>query len=84
MSDVLYNVAYILLTACCALCLYRIGRGPTAPDRAVALDILGTLIVGFCCTLSGTSCRITWFASGRMSSVRSHRGGISIGITLRR
>jgi len=49
MSDVLYNVAYILLTACCALCLYRIGRGPTAPDRAVALDILGTLIVGFCC-----------------------------------
>lgn len=31
------------------LCLYRIGRGPTAPDRAVALDILGTLIVGFCC-----------------------------------
>lgn len=31
------------------LCLYRIGQGPTAPDRAVAIDILGTLIVGFCC-----------------------------------
>jgi len=31
------------------LCLYRIGRGPTAPDRIVAIDILGTLIVGFCC-----------------------------------
>ena len=31
------------------LCLYRIGRGPSAPDRAVAVDILGTLVVGFCC-----------------------------------
>jgi multicomponent Na+:H+ antiporter subunit F len=29
------------------LCLYRIGRGPSAPDRTVAIDILGTLVVGF-------------------------------------
>jgi multicomponent Na+:H+ antiporter subunit F len=27
-------------------------RGPTAPDRAVAIDMLGTLIVGFCALLS--------------------------------
>jgi len=31
------------------LCLYRISVGPTAPDRTVAIDILGTLIVGFVC-----------------------------------
>jgi len=34
------------------LCLWRIGRGPTAPDRTVAIDILGTLIVGFCCAMA--------------------------------
>lgn len=34
------------------LCLYRIGRGPTAPDRTVAIDILGTLMVGFCCVVA--------------------------------
>jgi len=34
------------------LCLYRIGHGPTAPDRTVAIDILGTLIVGFCCVMA--------------------------------
>jgi multicomponent Na+:H+ antiporter subunit F len=28
--------------------LYRIGRGPSAPDRTVAIDILGIVIVGFC------------------------------------
>ncbi len=32
---------------CSALCLYRIGRGPTAPDRAMAIDILGIVVVCF-------------------------------------
>lgn len=30
------------------LCLFRLGKGPTAPDRTVAIDTLGTLVVGFC------------------------------------
>lgn len=38
----------ILLVFCCFLCLYRIGMGPTPPDRTVGIDILGTLVVGFC------------------------------------
>ena len=37
---------YILLLSS-VLCLYRIFRGPTAADRAVTLDMLGVLIVGF-------------------------------------
>lgn len=39
---------YIGLLICCFLCLYRIARGPSAPDRTVAIDILGIVIVGFC------------------------------------
>jgi len=39
------------LLVCCFLCLYRIGRGPSAPDRTVAIDILGIVIVGFCAIL---------------------------------
>ena len=34
------------------LCLFRIGMGPTPPDRTVAIDILGTIMVGFCAFLS--------------------------------
>ncbi len=45
---VMINLIYIGLFICCFLCLYRIGRGPSAPDRTVAIDILGILIVGFC------------------------------------
>ena len=48
---VLMQIFYISLCACCFMCLYRIGRGPTAPDRAVAMDILGIVLVGFCSLL---------------------------------
>ncbi len=42
---------FIVLIICSALCLYRIGRGPTASDRAVAIDILGIIVVAFCVLL---------------------------------
>jgi len=45
-------VAMAALALASFLCLYRIGRGPTAPDRTVAIDILGTLVVGFCCVMA--------------------------------
>jgi multicomponent Na+:H+ antiporter subunit F len=48
---VLIQLFYLGLCSCCFMCLYRIGRGPTAPDRTVAIDILGIVIVGFCALL---------------------------------
>lgn len=36
----------VLLLLACFLCLYRVSAGPTSADRIVAVDILGTLIVG--------------------------------------
>lgn len=47
MFEPVYMVLFAGLLGCCALCLYRIGRGPSAPDRMVAIDILGTVLVGF-------------------------------------
>lgn len=41
------DIYFIGLLFCCGLCIYRIGRGPTPPDRTVAIDILGTIVVGF-------------------------------------
>ncbi|MCK4893323.1 MAG: cation:proton antiporter [Calditrichia bacterium] len=45
-------VFLIGLLICCFFCLYRIGVGPTPPDRTVAIDILGILMIGFCAILS--------------------------------
>ncbi|MFC1568177.1 monovalent cation/H+ antiporter complex subunit F [Candidatus Margulisiibacteriota bacterium] len=47
----MYQALMLGLIFCCFLCLYRIFRGPTAADRAVAVDILGIVVVGFCAIL---------------------------------
>jgi multicomponent Na+:H+ antiporter subunit F len=46
-TEFLIPVLIFGLLLCCALCLYRIAQGPSAADRMVAIDILGTVVVGF-------------------------------------
>ena len=46
------NTLIIILIVLCYLCLYRAWRGPTIPDRMVAIDILGILVVGICALLA--------------------------------
>lgn len=49
-------VLVVVLGSSAVLCLYRIGRGPTTPDRMVGIDILGVLVVGFvsvACIMTG-------------------------------
>ncbi len=43
--------AFLILMLSGSFALWRILKGPTAADRAVALDILGILIIGFCAVL---------------------------------
>ena len=50
--EIAFQVFFGALFLCCFMCIYRIGRGPTAPDRAVAIDILGIVIVGFCALMA--------------------------------
>lgn len=47
MNQLLSTVVFLGLAACCAMCFYRIARGPTPPDRVVAIDILGIVVVCF-------------------------------------
>jgi multicomponent Na+:H+ antiporter subunit F len=46
-TQAVYGALFLALLACCAMCIVRIGLGPTAPDRMVAIDILGIVVVGF-------------------------------------
>lgn len=50
-QSLLLKRVFFILFLCACLCLWRILIGPTSSDRAVALDILGILIVGFCAVL---------------------------------
>ena len=46
------NTLFIILVACCFLCLIRAWLGKTIPDRMVAIDIMGTLAVGMTALLA--------------------------------
>lgn len=49
-SPLLKRVFFVLFF-CALFCLWRILKGPTPADRAVAIDILGILVLGFCAIL---------------------------------
>ena len=70
--------AFYVLVLCCFFCLFRVLRGPTAPDRAVSLDILGTLIVGFCALLSISTQRSWYLDIGIAWALQSFIGSLAL------
>ena len=46
------------LLICCAMCLYRIANGPKAADRMVAIDVLGTVVVGFVAIITAVAGKV--------------------------
>jgi multicomponent Na+:H+ antiporter subunit F len=42
------TVFLFLLIMGCFMCLVRVAKGPTPPDRAVAIDTIGVMVVGIC------------------------------------
>lgn len=44
----LLNILLYAQVALCFICLFRVVKGPTIPDRMVAIDIFGILVVGIC------------------------------------
>jgi multicomponent Na+:H+ antiporter subunit F len=46
------NILLYVQIGLCVTCMYRIIRGPTIPDRMVAVDIFGILVVGICAIIA--------------------------------
>jgi len=51
MSDYLSILLYMQI-GMASVCMYRIIKGPTIPDRMVGIDIFGILVVGICAIIS--------------------------------
>ncbi len=73
-----YHLAYAVLLACCSLCLYRVGRGPTAADRAMAIDILGIVVVCFTALLALKTGRAFYLDIGISWAILSFIGTIAL------
>lgn len=73
-----FKRALFILLLAGILCLYRILRGPTAPDRIVAIDILGILIVGFCALLGIPTGRSWYIDIGIVWALQSFIGSLAL------
>ena len=73
----LVRCLYILLLGA-FLCLFRILGGPTPADRAVSIDILGILIVGFCAILSLATGRVWYLDIGIAWALQSFIGVLAL------
>lgn len=52
MFDSILLLAMFLLTISMVIALYRVFRGPSLPDRVLALDTIGYIIIGIVAILS--------------------------------
>lgn len=75
---VFYRRSLFVLMLCVLFCLYRIFRGPTAPDRIVTIDIFGILIVGFCAILGVPTGRSWYIDIGIAWALQSFIGTLAL------
>jgi multicomponent Na+:H+ antiporter subunit F len=55
MLDAISQITLVTLGAALLLAFIRLVKGPTLPDRIVAMDLFGVLVVGFIVVLAGWS-----------------------------
>jgi multicomponent Na+:H+ antiporter subunit F len=55
MLDIVSQLTLIILGLAVMVAIIRIVKGPTLPDRVVAMDLLGVLVVGFITVLAATT-----------------------------
>ena len=73
-----FKRCFFILLLCCVLCLYRVARGPTPADRAITIDILGVLIVGFCAILGIPTGRSWYMDIGIAWALQSFIGTLAL------
>lgn len=69
---------FFILMICFSICLLRLMLGPTPADRAVAIDTLGILIVGFCAVLSVSTGRDWYIDIAIAWALQSFIGALAI------
>jgi len=47
MLDVVINIVYLMLSLALLFAFIRLTRGPSLPDRVVALELIASVVVGY-------------------------------------
>ena len=55
MLEIVTNIALIMLGVALMIAVVRLVQGPTLPDRIVAMDLVGVLVVGLIVVLAAST-----------------------------
>jgi multicomponent Na+:H+ antiporter subunit F len=66
------------LVVAAALCLWRAWRGPTPADRTVSVELLGTVMVGFCAVLAVKTGKDLYMIVGLAWSLLAFVGSLTL------
>lgn len=47
MIEFVINIVYVMLSAALLMAFIRLTRGPSLPDRVVALELIASIVVGY-------------------------------------
>lgn len=78
MSETIFYIFLIIIGAAIILCLLRMLKGPTASDRAIAVDTVTTIVVAFLVLLGFIFKRYVYLDVSLVYSVISFVGLVAI------
>jgi len=80
----LSSVSMMLLVASMGLAFFRIARGPSLPDRIIALDLLASLVVGILCIHAVRTSEHVYLTAGIAMALIAFIGTVALALYIRR
>lgn len=87
MNEVLPAVAQAMMGILCLamlFALYRVIRGPTLPDRVIAIDLISTLAVGLIALYSIETGQKVFLSAGIALALLAFLGTVALALYIRR
>jgi multisubunit Na+/H+ antiporter MnhF subunit len=78
MIEVVTTLAVLILALCIVMAAYRVFAGPSKPDRVIALEVIGTNVVGLIVVLGIRSGSRVYVEAALVIALLSFLGTVSL------
>ncbi len=78
------TISLYLLIVSMGLAFFRVARGPSLPDRIVALDLLATVVVGMLCIHAIRTDEYVYLTAGIALALIAFIGTVALALYIRR
>jgi multicomponent Na+:H+ antiporter subunit F len=84
MFEIVTQLVLVLLGLALVLAVVRVVRGPTLPDRIIAMDLIGVIVVGLIVVLSASTGVRSTLDAGMVIALIGFVGTVAYAVYVRR